>query len=364
MQPTLAEFPAGGRSLLAAPQVEISVGSHESDAADMAGPLSPVFRSSSSVAVRDTARQARDKRRKDLLLDDEVRAAAARAALHAGDGRAGLWDRAAVAEPHACARPAAAGVVAWPPHVSTTIQPPPYPLPRIPHPRIPHPRVSPSPEQVVRTASMEGRAYSHAALLVYYAACVASLGIVWLVAQWAPRATLRATTRAVLRARDADVFIVTGVDGEYEVCGVEAVARLTREAAVARAGRWCGCGGGAWLPSAASIPVADRMLVFRHTRLVWDDAGSGGEGGFVLQVPEAFPPPTTLAGLTPQEAAARGTRSGPNAIELPLPSPITLFFREAIHPFFVFQIFAVMRVRWLGGVWVVGWVFLGGCSAA
>ena len=54
------------------PSVAINVGSHESDLADVAGPLSPVFRSSSS-AVRDTARQARDKRRKELLLDDEVR---------------------------------------------------------------------------------------------------------------------------------------------------------------------------------------------------------------------------------------------------------------------------------------------------
>ena len=184
--------------------------------------------------------------------------------------------------------------------------------------------------QVLLTSGFEGRAYVPAAVLIYYFAVVCTAGLLWLVMQWYPKARSKLVSRSVSHIA-ADFFIVTGVDGSVEICPVEPIAAVPLEL------QNRGCWQPGFLNTARAVPLGQRMVVYRHSRFNWSEPSQS----FQLQTPEDFPPAPTLAGLSEAEAADRYQRAGTAAIDVPIPSGWTLFFREAIHPFFVFQIWCV-----------------------
>ena len=190
--------------------------------------------------------------------------------------------------------------------------------------------------QVLATSAFVGRAYVPAFIFLYYAGCVLTGGLLWLVLQWYPAARARLVSRPAQPA-EADFFIIAATDGQVEVCPVERIAALPLEL---QRGRCCGTLGCPLTVNTADISPSERMVVYRHSRFVWSDKA----GGFVLQTPEDFAPATNASlGLSKDEAASRANRAGANAIDVPIPSSLALFFREAIHPFFIFQIW---RVSW------------------
>jgi cation-transporting P-type ATPase 13A2 len=188
-------------------------------------------------------------------------------------------------------------------------------------------------DEVLLTSSAEGRAYSIPALFMYYACVVATAGLAWLVGRWSAKSLARALSVPAAPA-DADFFIVDGADGSFEICPIEPVGLETEELRASRSS--CACG--PLLPRHRGLAVADRMFVYRHSRFLWSAAAKT----YVLLTPEDFTPPSTLAGLGSKEAAARLHRGGANVIDLPIPPGVVLFFREAIHPFFIFQLWAVI----------------------
>lgn len=150
-----------------------------------------------------------------------------------------------------------------------------------------------------------------------------------------------------------------GKDGRAEVCVVEEVAETPLELQLpgeardrlrafraARARAAAASGTGAHLdwgrsgtaPSGACGPPA--MVVYRHARYVLDATTrgfaalevepGGGDGGTLAAAP-----------LSDDEAARRLRLHGANVIAVPVPPVIVLLLREALHPFAIFQVFAV-----------------------
>lgn len=233
-------------------------------------PLSPVI---TSPAM--TARPDRAKRRKDLLLDDEVRPTAAPDVAMIRSPLPSRWLTAAA---------------------------------------------PPAPVQVLMTSNMEGRKYSACSVYTYWFFCVISCGLVWLGFQWCKKALRRLVSRPA-PPEQADFFIIDGVDGTHEIChgashgpappaqqphprdhhsaghspslyalvacpapAVERVAAEPQE--MVRARRCCSCTGGPAIPRSDGIPLSQRMVVYRHSRFMWSEAARA----YALLVPEDFAP--------------------------------------------------------------------------
>ena len=139
---------------------------------------------------------------------------------------------------------------------------------------------------------------------------------------------------------EADFVIVDNADGSFEVCGVEPVADRPREL-LSSAERKAA---GPVVPS--SIPHDRRMLVYRHTRYVYNpevrtyvqldpEGYTGAAGAGAAEGPAAV-------GLTVEEASHRLSLFGRNAIDIPIPPSPVLLLRECVHPFVAFQIFSVL----------------------
>jgi hypothetical protein len=190
-------------------------------------------------------------------------------------------------------------------------------------------------DEVLLTSSLEYRQYVPAAVYAYTALVALTLGILALVMSWNAKSKLRLLTRPC-SPDAADVVIVDGVDGSSEICPVEALAESAAEILHSR--RACGSLCTSLYTTAAAIPLDRRMVVYRHSRFVYSAAAQA----YALAVPEDFSPAPTVAGLSSEEAESRLVRSGANAIAIPIPPGIILFFKECIHPFFVFQIWAVI----------------------
>ena len=294
---------------------------------------------------------ARAKRRRDLMLDDEVRRPGRLAHLRLG-------------------------------------------APCAPERRPPrHP-----PSQVLDIVAWDARRYTAVRVALYYAACVVSFGLVYLVSQWPwgkKSAALAMTEPAsdgsadivlvqVRRARPSapspprstaapsrHVAILPSTclqnkDGSLEVCEVEAVAERPIELLHTRAGRQARR---AAFRAPGAAEASARMVVYRHTRFIYDAAtrrfkqleperlvasvsvaslqstpsvaapGGGRDGPAPSQA-------TPFSGaLSPAEVTARLATTGRNMIDVPVPPWYVLMVREALHPFVVFQVRARARDR-------------------
>lgn len=166
---------------------------------------------------------------------------------------------------------------------------------------------------------------------------IASGGLLGIVGLWERfRKTREMLVTSQCEPQDADVFIVTAPSGDYQICPVERIAENPHEIVVTtqRCG-CCSCGPG----KVSRIPVEERMVVYRHTRYVYrPDTAT-----FTILTPEEFDPAANLSqGLSTAAAAARLARAGSNVINVPLPSDFKLFLNEGLHPFFLFQVWAVI----------------------
>lgn len=152
--------------------------------------------------------------------------------------------------------------------------------------------------------------------------------------------------------RDADFVIAENVDGSFEVCSVEAVAERPRELLAGAARRTSA------RVQPRDIPPPRRMVVYRHTRYVFDavsqayvqldpeavtGAPIGGVGvgavvgGSDAMVGDGGGAPGAV-GLTAAQAAARVARFGRNVIDVPMPPTSVLLITEILHPFIFFQV--------------------------
>ncbi|RYG52123.1 hypothetical protein EON67_01920, partial [archaeon] len=122
-------------------------------------------------------------------------------------------------------------------------------------------------------------------------------------------------------------------DGVVEACPVERVAEVSREMTHWRARKSV---------SLRDIPPSERMFVFRHLRFVFDV----GARTYRLLDCEAHTMDTMRAtGLSTNEAAAKLVKFGRNVIDIPIAPWYVLLIRECVHPFVVFQLWAV--IVWL-----------------
>jgi cation-transporting ATPase 13A2 len=195
--------------------------------------------------------------------------------------------------------------------------------------------------QVLQFVEFDPRVYSKTRVALYWTLVVLSGGLLWLVSQWFEKRKALFLLKPS-SAKDAEVVIITTASGDYQICPVEEIQTVARELRIA--GRSCLCGGGGEDNGLIrpSVPLTSRMIVFRHTRFLYREERKN----FTLLTPEEFvPAPSLDTGLTLAEADRRLTVAGNAVIELPMPSDVTLLLSEAIHPFFVFQIWAI--IVWL-----------------
>jgi len=190
-------------------------------------------------------------------------------------------------------------------------------------------------DEVLYTGNMESRKFAFENIIIYYILVLCSAGLIWLVSQWYQKELYRLVSKAC-NASEADFFIIDGIDGTFEICLVEELNEISNELRLSK--RRCGNVCTSMYSNAAKIPLHHRMIVYRHTRYIYNASTST----FKLVVPEDFTPPSSLNGLDTKEVNQRLSMGGQNVIDIPIPPGIVLFFKECIHPFFIFQIWAVI----------------------
>ncbi len=107
-----------------------------------------------------------------------------------------------------------------------------------------------------------------------------------------------------------------------------------------------------------TLPLDLRMVVYRHTRFLLRNSSesivdaenksrSSSTNMSFIQLDADEAPPASIAdiGLSTAEAASRLRLFGQNAIDVPIPPWPILLIRECIHPFVIFQVWAV--IVWL-----------------
>jgi cation-transporting ATPase 13A2 len=220
-------------------------------------------------------------------------------------------------------------------------------------------------DDVLSIAWVEPRRHVPARVAAFHALSLLTGGTLAVVSQWAGcRRRAITSTSAFCAPGEADFVLVGGADGTFEACEVEPVAvralenmGLSEGAARRREAR----GGAARGPISTSAPR--RMFMYRHTRYLLREGGAGPAGGapagsVAVPAPGAptfcevraddFPPPAgdvLAGGLTEAEAAARLALLGPNLIDVPIPPWSVLLLKECVHPFVMFQVWAV--IVWL-----------------
>lgn len=122
------------------------------------------------------------------------------------------------------------------------------------------------------------------------------------------------------------------MDGATEICPVEMVAAKQLALLSGSAARQ-------QARPPLSIAKAQRMFIFRHVRFLFNPLS---ESFRQLDVEDYVRKVESVDGLTGAEAIARLAQCGQNVIDIPIPPTFTLLIRECVHPFVIFQIWAVI----------------------
>jgi cation-transporting ATPase 13A3/4/5 len=193
-------------------------------------------------------------------------------------------------------------------------------------------------DEVLKSATWEPRQHVLWRRALYWALCVVTAGTVWIISTWSFLTRRRALWLSrPCRHSEADFYVITGADGTIEVPEVEAQAEMPLELLSWRQGRQR-------RRESSPIPPERRMVVYRHTRFAFNPHTAS----FRQLDPEEHTTPGTVdraAGLSGRVAADRLALFGRNVIEIPIPPWFTLLLRECVHPFVIFQVWAV--VVWL-----------------
>lgn len=134
---------------------------------------------------------------------------------------------------------------------------------------------------------------------------------------------------------EADFVICENADGSsFEICPIERIEELAMEYRPYWASR-------SNREEPSTIPPDHRMFVYRHTRFTYRKATNTFEQLLSDELPP-LPVSSLHHGLSHYESCIRLKLIGRNSIEVPVPPVLVLLFRECIHPFVIFQVWAVI----------------------
>ena len=187
----------------------------------------------------------------------------------------------------------------------------------------------------LRVAGTVGLQYSIGRELLYYTLALLTGSLSSLAAFWFPAPSyLRRYRRCSLD--EADFVLVYSANGQSELCVVESIKASPESQLPELLGRY-------QRPHQPPLPLDDRMIVFRHTRYVFDAASRS----FVrLSTASAVTCSDIDAvmtdGLSSKAASRRYSLHGGNELSIRVPSVPSLLIHEVLHPFFVFQLFSLV----------------------
>ena len=206
-------------------------------------------------------------------------------------------------------------------------------------------------EECLQVAETVGLQYSIQRELVYYAVALLTAGLSSLLALWfaVPSFLLR-YRRCSLDV--ADFVLVHTTNGQSELCAVEPIAAAPASEAAELFGRY-------YKPQRPPLPPEDRMILFRHTRYVFDAPSRA----FIRVVAPATLPCSHIAtvmtdGLSATAASSSLSLYGGNELRIAVPSVPSLLVHEVLHPFFVFQIFSLVLWCFEAYFYFAGCIFL------
>ena len=183
---------------------------------------------------------------------------------------------------------------------------------------------------------------------LYFLLAICTLSFSALFAYWFP---VYAATRRYARCStydDTDFIFVTSLSGQHEIVPVERKAVVSEAESTDAFSRYL-------YKSDKTIPIADRMFVFRHMRYSFDSNGHrrrirsprGMSANGLKQIVQH--------GLSYAASQSLLLTLGQNIITVVIPSIPTLLFKEVLHPFFIFQIYSV-------GLWIIEqYYYFAGC---
>ena len=124
-------------------------------------------------------------------------------------------------------------------------------------------------DDVLRFSSFDTRCYVSWRVIAFFVGCMISGGILLLLSSWQWfRRPILLWMSVPVRAQDAEFALVTAADGTYEVCPVEPIAVVQIELLVPGSAEQR-----ARLAALQGLPLASRMVVYRHCRFVLNPDG-------------------------------------------------------------------------------------------
>lgn len=96
----------------------------------------------------------------------------------------------------------------------------------------------------------------------------------------------------------------------------------------------------------SSVPLAERMIIFRNTRFIFDvNTNTFRKLPYNTKAKVSTLSDTLKAGLTNEQLASQVKLFGFNYIIIHVRSILSILQQEVFHPFFVFQVYSV--ILWL-----------------
>ena len=206
---------------------------------------------------------------------------------------------------------------------------------------LPGSSAAPPPDEVddcLQVSGMVGLKYSVQREILYYTLTLVTGSLSSLLAFWFPVPSyLRRYSRCSLA--DADFVLVSTKNDQHELCEVEPITAHPTSELPELIGRYR-------RPHIPPLSPTNRMIVFRHTRYIYDVAASSSPS-FVRRTTASTLPcshitAALLDGQSSEDSSAALSVHGGNELSITVPSVPSLLIHEVLHPFFVFQIFSLV----------------------
>ena len=190
-------------------------------------------------------------------------------------------------------------------------------------------------DDCLQVADTVGLQYSVRRELLYYTVALLTGSLSSLLAFWFPAPSYRHRYHRCSLV-EADFVLVYTKNRQSELCAVEPITASPASQVAELLGRY-------QRPHNPALPPDNRMIVFRHTRYVFNPTSHS----FVrLSTPASLPCSHVQAalvdGLSSTAASSSLSLHGGNELLITVPSVPSLLVHEVLHPFFVFQIFSLV----------------------